>query len=68
MDVLKVPLSKPCEIADGVSVWEWSGSAFDEGNERIQMESLNTLNKLLKKPLPVNRFRPKYIFGPFLII
>ncbi|KAF7112939.1 hypothetical protein RHSIM_Rhsim13G0134500 [Rhododendron simsii] len=31
-------------------------------------ESLNTLNKLLKEPLPVNCFRPKYIFGPFLII
>ncbi|KAE9461539.1 hypothetical protein C3L33_06560, partial [Rhododendron williamsianum] len=61
MDVLKVPLSKPCEIADGVSVWEWSGSAFDEGNERVQMESLNTLNKLLKEPLPVNRFRPNIL-------
>lgn len=33
MDELKVPLSKPSEIADGVSVWEWSGSAFDEGKE-----------------------------------
>ncbi|PSS02529.1 Mitochondrial amidoxime reducing component 2 like [Actinidia chinensis var. chinensis] len=33
MDVLKVPLSKPSAIADGVSVWEWSGSAFDEGDE-----------------------------------
>ena len=33
MDELKVPLSKPTAIADGVSVWEWSGSAFDEGDE-----------------------------------
>ncbi|KAM5577714.1 hypothetical protein ABKV19_008185 [Rosa sericea] len=29
MDVLKVSLSKPQEIADGVSVWEWSGAALD---------------------------------------
>ncbi|XP_009340267.2 mitochondrial amidoxime reducing component 2 isoform X1 [Pyrus x bretschneideri] len=32
MDVLKVSLSAPREIADGVSMWEWSGSALDEGN------------------------------------
>ncbi|PRQ30135.1 putative molybdenum cofactor sulfurtransferase [Rosa chinensis] len=31
MDVLKVSLSTPQEIADGVSVWEWSGAALDEG-------------------------------------
>ncbi|KAL6196920.1 hypothetical protein ACLB2K_032533 [Fragaria x ananassa] len=31
MDVLKVSLSTPKEIADGVSVWEWSGAALDEG-------------------------------------
>ncbi|EXB83264.1 MOSC domain-containing protein 2 [Morus notabilis] len=33
MDVLKVSLSGPREVADGVSVWEWSGSALDEGHE-----------------------------------
>ncbi|GAV75043.1 LOW QUALITY PROTEIN: MOSC domain-containing protein/MOSC_N domain-containing protein, partial [Cephalotus follicularis] len=32
MDVLKISLSKPCQIANGVSVWEWSGSALDEGD------------------------------------
>ncbi|XP_062005989.1 uncharacterized protein LOC133723185 [Rosa rugosa] len=31
MDVLKVSLTTPQEIADGVSVWEWSGAALDEG-------------------------------------
>ena len=34
MDLLKVSLSKPPEIADGVSVWEWPGSALDEGDEQ----------------------------------
>ena len=31
MDILKVSMSTPQEIADGVSIWEWSGSALDEG-------------------------------------
>ncbi|CAI9090685.1 OLC1v1025506C2 [Oldenlandia corymbosa var. corymbosa] len=33
MSSLKVPLHTPPAISDGVSVWEWSGSAFDEGDE-----------------------------------
>lgn len=33
MDELKVPLSKPCDVSEGVSVWEWSGTALDEGAE-----------------------------------
>lgn len=32
MDVLKVPLCEPQQNADGVSCWEWSGSAMDEGD------------------------------------
>lgn len=36
MDVLKVSLAKPDKITDGVSVWEWSGSALDEGEEASQ--------------------------------
>ncbi|KAI4332081.1 hypothetical protein L6164_017019 [Bauhinia variegata] len=36
MQPLKVCLSKPREVADGVSVWEWSGSALDEGAEASQ--------------------------------
>ncbi|PRQ54911.1 hypothetical protein RchiOBHm_Chr1g0318861 [Rosa chinensis] len=31
MDVLKISMSPPQEIADGVSIWEWSGAALDEG-------------------------------------
>lgn len=33
MDELKVSLSIKHEIADNISVWEWSGSALDEGPE-----------------------------------
>ncbi|KAI3666857.1 hypothetical protein L6452_41895 [Arctium lappa] len=33
MDELKVSLCKPLQTCDGVSVWEWSGSALDEGDE-----------------------------------
>ncbi|OMO80389.1 hypothetical protein COLO4_24113 [Corchorus olitorius] len=107
MDLLKIPLSKPPEISDGVSVWEWSGSALDEGDEAskwfttyigkpsrlvrfnaasecrpvdpvyanghnimfsdgfpfmlISQESLDALNKLLKEPVPINRFRPNIL-------
>ncbi|KZV47720.1 MOSC domain-containing protein 2, mitochondrial-like [Dorcoceras hygrometricum] len=31
MDVLNVPLTKPLKNSDNVSVWEWCGSAMDEG-------------------------------------
>ncbi|CAL1404996.1 unnamed protein product [Linum trigynum] len=33
MPVLSIPLTKPQDVAEGVSVWEWSGSALDEGGE-----------------------------------
>ncbi|KAK1369322.1 mitochondrial amidoxime reducing component 2 [Heracleum sosnowskyi] len=33
MAELNISLSKPNRTADGVSVWEWSGSALDEGAE-----------------------------------
>ncbi|KAF5763621.1 hypothetical protein HanXRQr2_Chr15g0682511 [Helianthus annuus] len=33
MAELKVSLAKPGLRSDGVSVWEWSGSALDEGDE-----------------------------------
>ncbi|KAK9093606.1 hypothetical protein Syun_028517 [Stephania yunnanensis] len=33
MEALKVSLSKPCKVVDGISCWEWSGSALDEGPE-----------------------------------
>ncbi|XP_027354399.1 mitochondrial amidoxime reducing component 2-like isoform X2 [Abrus precatorius] len=37
MQTLKISLSKQQnEVADGVSVWEWTGSAWDEGAEASQ--------------------------------
>ncbi|CAN1828570.1 Mitochondrial amidoxime reducing component 2 [Linum perenne] len=33
MGSLQIPLTKPEDVAEGVSVWEWSGSALDEGAE-----------------------------------
>ncbi|XP_041027364.1 mitochondrial amidoxime reducing component 2-like [Juglans microcarpa x Juglans regia] len=51
MNMLKVSLSKPQETADGVSVWEWSGSALDEGDEASQWFS-----DFLGKPYRLVRF------------
>ncbi|XP_052181310.1 uncharacterized protein LOC127794338 [Diospyros lotus] len=51
MDVLKVPLSKPRETSDGVSLWDWSGSAFDEGDEPSKWFS-----SFLQKPCHLVRF------------
>lgn len=51
MQPLKVCLSKQHEVADGVSVWEWSGSAWDEGAEASQWFS-----DYLGKPSRLVRF------------
>lgn len=51
MDVLKVPLVEPSEVANGVSVWEWSGSALDEGDEASKWFS-----NYLGKPSRLVRF------------
>ncbi|XP_015874972.3 uncharacterized protein LOC107411815 [Ziziphus jujuba] len=51
MDVLKVSLSTPRGVADGVSVWEWSGSALDEGEEASKWFS-----NYLGKPSRLVRF------------
>lgn len=113
MDELKVSLCRPpqsqsqSQTCDGVSVWEWSGSALDEGDEAskwfttylgkpsrlvrfnqesetrpvdpnyapgfrvmfsdgypyllVSQESLNSLNEVLKEPVPINRFRPNIL-------
>lgn len=107
MDVLEVPLIEPRKVIDGVSVWEWSGFALDEGDEAskwfsnylgqpsrlvrfnaasqtrnvdpnyapgyktmfadgypfmlISEGSMNALNKLLKEPVSINRFRPNIL-------
>lgn len=36
MDPLKVPLAVERTTIDDVSVWEWSGSAYDEGAEAAE--------------------------------
>lgn len=51
MDTLKVSLSKGYNILDGISVWEWSGSAYDEGNEATRWFS-----EYLGKPSRLVRF------------
>lgn len=51
MGVLNVPLAKPQAVADGVSVWEWSGSALDEGAEAAKWFS-----DYLGKPSRLVRF------------
>ncbi|KAI3442258.1 MOSC domain-containing protein, partial [Psidium guajava] len=51
MNELKISLSKPGEVTDGVSVWEWSGSAWDEGHE-----AANWFSNYLGKPSRLVRF------------
>ncbi|KAI4371225.1 hypothetical protein MLD38_019487 [Melastoma candidum] len=107
MNELKVPLSSRGKVTDGISCWEWSGSALDEGQEAadwlsnylgkpsrlvrfntasenrpvdpqyarghrvmfsdqypymlLSQGSLDALNRLLKEPIPINRFRPNIL-------
>lgn len=51
MDTLKIPLSRSCEVINGVSVWEWSGSALDEGAEASEWFS-----NFIGKPSRLVRF------------
>uniref|UniRef100_A0A2P2QMF9 MOSC domain-containing protein n=1 Tax=Rhizophora mucronata TaxID=61149 RepID=A0A2P2QMF9_RHIMU len=51
MCMLRIPLTKPDEVTDGVSVWEWSGSALDEGDEAAKWFS-----DYLGKPSRLVRF------------
>lgn len=36
LDPLKIPLGAKRATVDDVSVWEWSGSAYDEGDEAAE--------------------------------
>ncbi|XP_062095884.1 uncharacterized protein LOC133801653 [Humulus lupulus] len=81
MDELKISLTAPQEVANDVSVWEWYGSALDEGAEASKWFS-----NYLGKPSRLVRFNaasetrpvdPKYAAGhkvmfsdqyPFLIL
>lgn len=64
MKELKIPLAKTGEVTDGVSVWEWSGSALDEGQEAAKWFSDH-----LGKPARLVRFNAGsdifYIFHIF---
>lgn len=51
MNALEIQIVQPSAVADGVSVWEWSGSAFDEGEEAAKWFS-----DFLGKPSRLVRF------------
>ncbi|GLT74979.1 hypothetical protein SLA2020_467390 [Shorea laevis] len=81
MNMLRVSLSKPQQVTDGVTVWEWSGSALDEGQEASEW-----FTNYLGKPARLVRFNaesetrpvdPQYASGhrvmfsdgyPFMVI
>ncbi|KAJ1290821.1 hypothetical protein BS78_02G272600 [Paspalum vaginatum] len=52
MDPLKIPLAEEHTTIDDVSVWEWSGSAYDEGAEAAEWFSA-----YLGKPSRLVRFK-----------
>lgn len=56
MQVLKISLSKPRDIADGVSIWEWCGSALDEG-----AEASNWFTNYLGKPSRLVRYNAGWV-------
>ncbi|KAI3858654.1 hypothetical protein MKW92_003529 [Papaver armeniacum] len=51
MDELKVSLTKTCDVIDDITVWEWNGSALDEGDQVSEW-----LSKYLKKEYRLVRF------------
>ncbi|KAH0451177.1 hypothetical protein IEQ34_018476 [Dendrobium chrysotoxum] len=51
MDPLKVCLTRACNVVDGISVWEWVGSALDVGDEASKW-----FTKYLGKPSRLVRF------------
>ncbi|RRT80628.1 hypothetical protein B296_00019907 [Ensete ventricosum] len=51
METLKIPLNRVCDVINDISVWEWSGSALDEGNEACEW-----FTKYLEKPSRLVRF------------
>ncbi|GJX48888.1 mitochondrial amidoxime reducing component 2-like protein [Tanacetum coccineum] len=59
MDELKVSLCTPPQTCDGVSVWEWSGSALDEGQEASEW-----FTRYLGKPSRLVRFNQESEIRP----
>lgn len=60
VEALRIPLNKNCVAVDDISVWEWSGSALDEGNEAFEWFTM-----YLGKPSRLVRFN---IGNCFLVI
>jgi len=52
MEPLKIPLAEEHTTIDDVSLWEWSGSAFDEGAEAAEWFST-----YFEKPSRLVRFK-----------
>ena len=52
MEPLKIPLASECATIYDVSVWEWSGSAYDEGPEAAEWFST-----FLGNPIRLVRFK-----------
>jgi uncharacterized protein YcbX len=61
MDTLKVPLAAERATLDGVCVWEWSGSAYDEGAEAAEWFST-----YFGKPTRLVRFKEGAYLAVFL--
>ncbi|KAF7074387.1 hypothetical protein CFC21_079259 [Triticum aestivum] len=59
MDTLKVPLVAERATLDDVSVWEWSGSAYDEGAEAAEW-----LSSYFGKPSRLVRFKEESEIRP----
>ena len=57
MEPLKVCLNKQYEVADDISVWEWTGSAWDEGAEASKWFS-----DYLGHPAKLVRFNTGIVF------
>lgn len=57
---LKISLTKPSLRSDGISVWEWCGSALDEGDEAAKW-----FTEYLGKPSRLVRFNEGKILSRF---
>jgi len=60
MEPLKVCLNKQYEVTDDITVWEWTGSAWDEGAEASQWFS-----DYLGNPTKLVRFNTGSVFETF---
>src|SRR4051812_36069461 len=63
MDTLKVPLVAERSTVDNVSVWEWSGSAYDEGAEAAEWFSA-----YFGKPSRLVRFKEGFLIAKTALV